>query len=106
MFASVWGPFEVPIAMTAWIQAFSHVAKALNNKAMDLNRFYLTDFIAGYKQKTMKINARGEERLYKGCRVNTGLLVWQKKKDNLGWWKDMNKQKNEEAKNKCPENCE
>lgn len=54
----------------------------------------------------MEINARGEERLHKGCRVKTGLLVWQKKRDNLGWWEDMNKQKNEEAENKCPEDYE
>lgn len=32
----------------------------------------------------MEIDARGEERFHKGTRVKTGLLVWQKKKDNLG----------------------
>lgn len=40
--------------MTAWIYDSSNVSKALNNKAVDLNRFSLGDDIAVRKYKTME----------------------------------------------------
>ena len=47
-------PFSVPLAVTAWIYDSSNVSKALNNKAVDLNRFSLGDDIAVRKYKTME----------------------------------------------------
>lgn len=85
VFASVCRSFSliVPIAMTARIYAFSHVFKALNNKAVDLNRFYLTDYIVRYKQKTMETNGRVDKDFTKEVALKLAFLFGKRR--NIIW---------------------